>query len=350
MKDYKLNDSGVIFDEPSHTYSLNGRILDGITKTLLATALPEEAERMAALLADPTTAKVVNDKRDFGSRMHKMLEDYQTGGNKPIDVFGGTILNIFLELTKGREAVACEYNVTDGDNFASNIDLVMDDDEEGFVNIYDYKFTYDLHDESICWQASIYADWFERQNPHLKVRSINVIWIPISLKGENKTPSFISGKQPKIVTYPRHSHEEIEDLTFHHLMQMPYKSANIATLEQIEKGLVIPLDLQKAIALHLKKAKEVEQQDKELKARLKDWMIEKGVTKIDNDYFKATLSPTTKKVVNTDELKEEHPSIYKKYITGFDEKQFWADNSEHKTYKKYCQTQEGTSRLIVKAV
>ena len=118
-------------------------------------------------------------------------------------------------ISYGLHHVDSEYLVSDNENFASAIDKVLADNE-GNIYLADIKTTATLHYDNVSLQLSIYANWFEQQNPDLKVKEIVCMW-------------FKNG-QSRFQPLPRVSDEQIEELinayltedaTYQYMVEVP---------------------------------------------------------------------------------------------------------------------------------
>jgi hypothetical protein len=166
MKKIELVQSNVVFDKERHTYTLDGKQLQGVTSTLVKRAfpdtykdVPEEVLRRAAIR---------------GTAIHEKIENYEAD----VDYSYSDELLSYLTIKDEQKLthIASEYIVTDGEKYASAIDLVFTDDEGGII-LADVKTTYEPHYENVTLQLSIYRRFFELQNPGLKVKGIALIWL-----------------------------------------------------------------------------------------------------------------------------------------------------------------------------
>ena len=116
----KLNQSRVQFDAATHTYHLDGVVLQGITGTLIKRAFPDKYKDI-----DP---EVLAEAARKGHELHEAIQNF--------------------------------------DRFTGDVVLV------------DIKTTYTLDSASTALQLSIYKRWFEQQNEGVKVSSICALWLP----------------------------------------------------------------------------------------------------------------------------------------------------------------------------
>ena len=189
----KLVKSKVRFDEEHHRYFLGEKELSGITGTLIKKAFPDTYKG----IPDAVLAKAA----ERGSVVHQNLELFDTICNSDVNIMPSVLPEVKdyneMLISYGLHHVDSEYLVTDNENFASAIDKVLADDE-GNIYLADIKTTATLHYDNVSLQLSIYAKWFEEQNPDLKVKEIVCMW-------------FKNG-QSKFQPLPRVSDEQIEEL------------------------------------------------------------------------------------------------------------------------------------------
>ena len=171
-----LNDSHVLFDEETHTYLLDGVILDGITSRIKQRLFPDE---YAGVSEDVLAAAA-----ERGHLIHNAIQRCDQEGYVPTEdeMRNEPLLSCVdnysdLMATNGLSSVANEYLVTDGHTYASPIDIVAEHD--GQVLLIDTKTTYTVNKEYVSWQLSVYADFFEAQNPELKVAGLACLWFKV---------------------------------------------------------------------------------------------------------------------------------------------------------------------------
>ena len=189
----KLVKSKVRFDEEHHRYFLGEKELSGITGTLIKKAFPDTYKG----IPDAILAKAA----ERGSVVHQNLELFDTICNSDVNIMPSVLPEVKdyneMLISYGLHHVDSEYLVTDNENFASAIDKVLADNE-GNIYLADIKTTATLHYDNVSLQLSIYAKWFEEQNPDLKVKEIVCMW-------------FKNG-QSKFQPLPRVSDEQIDEL------------------------------------------------------------------------------------------------------------------------------------------
>lgn len=164
-KEIKLTTSEVRFVEETHQYFLGDIELQGITSTLIPKAYPSTYMGIDQETLENAAAR--------GTMMHKVIEGYINDGTY---YAGLPELDNFIKVMRDNKLVclATEYIVSDNENFASAIDLVMVNGKNE-ICLVDLKRTSELHFEEVALQLSIYKRWFERMNPDIKVSHIYVL-------------------------------------------------------------------------------------------------------------------------------------------------------------------------------
>lgn len=282
MERTQLRQSGVVFNEESHTYTLDGRQLQGITRMIKEVLFPD--------MYGGISESVLQRAQEYGSGVHKEIERYINGESVVTEAVA-TFSEMLGE--RGLRAVAAEYTVTDGEYFASNIDVVTDD-----CSLCDIKTTSTLHEEYVSWQLSIYAMMFELQNPGVRAGDLYAIWIPNPRKDYGR---------PKMVKVERKSKEDIDALMVAYLTGGSYTP--------VPKTIDVPTEIVAQIGNLERRKKEIERQQKELHEAIKEQMLANGVKKWETDYFTATVTPAgTRQTIDSKKLKAEQPDIYNKYM------------------------------------
>ncbi len=166
-KRIELKDSGVIFDEAAHTYQLGNKYLSGITGMLQRQFFPTEFEGIPK--------DVLEAARDYGVSTHADIADYDMNWNN----VGTQEVFDYLQICKdnGLRHEFSEYTVTDGKEWASNVDKVYraSDDTFDLCDLKTYGVMSAEKREKARWQLSIYAYLFELQNPKAKVGRLFII-------------------------------------------------------------------------------------------------------------------------------------------------------------------------------
>lgn len=182
----KLNDSGVVFDEAHHIYTLNGVELSGITGLLQSKLFPH--------MYDGIPERTLAEAAERGKEIHSAIQVYDEQG-----IMGDAPAVHWYDKQHIGEHLASEYLVTDGKQFASAIDKVYSC--AGGVALADIKTTSKLHIDYVSWQLSVYAYFFEMLNPSVKIVGLYAIW-------------YKDDKRNGIYSVARHSTEEVESLLY----------------------------------------------------------------------------------------------------------------------------------------
>lgn len=285
----KLVKSKVRFDEEQHRYFLGEKELSGITGTLIKKAFPDTYKG----IPDSVLAKAA----ERGSVVHQNLELFDTVFNSDVNIMHSVLPEVKdyneMIISYGLHHVDSEYLVTDNENFASAIDKVLADNE-GNIYLADIKTTATLHYDNVSLQLSIYAKWFEEQNPDLKVKEIVCMW-------------FKNG-QSKFQPLPRVSDEQIDELINAYLAddaEYQYKvevPEQFSALEQEYRLITARMD-----ALKIKQDDLKEQIMKMMEANK-----QKSIKTNIGSY--SYVAATTKKTFDTKLFKDTEPEHYEYYL------------------------------------
>lgn len=285
----KLVKSKVRFDEEQHRYFLGEKELSGITGTLIKKAFPDTYKD----IPDAVLAKAA----ERGSVVHQNLELFDTVFNSDVNIMHSVLPEVKdyneMIISYGLHHVDSEYLVTDNENFASAIDKVLADNE-GNIYLADIKTTATLHYDNVSLQLSIYAKWFEEQNPDLKVKEIVCMW-------------FKNG-QSKFQPLPRVSDEQIDELINAYLAEdadYQYKveiPEQFSALEQEYRLITARMD-----ALKIKQDDLKEQMMKMMEANK-----QKSIKTNIGSY--SYVAASTKKTFDTKLFKDTEPEHYEYYL------------------------------------
>ena len=285
----KLVKSKVRFDEEQHRYFLGEKELSGITGTLIKKAFPDTYKG----IPDAILAK----SAERGSVVHQNLELFDTVFNSDVNIMHSVLPEVKdyneMIISYGLHHVDSEYLVTDNKNFASAIDKVLADNE-GNIYLADIKTTATLHYDNVSLQLSIYAKWFEEQNPDLKVKEIVCMW-------------FKNG-QSKFQPLPRVADYQIDDLIAAYLADdtdYQYKvevPEQFSALEQEYRLITARMD-----ALKIK-------QD-ELKEQIMKMMEANKQKSVKTQFASYSyVAATTKKTFDMKLFKDTEPDHYEHYL------------------------------------
>ena len=284
-----LKDSGVLFNKERHEYWLGNRQLSGITGMLQRQLFPDEF--------DNVPEGMLQEAARYGTEVHESIEAFDSSwindGTQEVQDYIG------LCQENGLVHERSEYTVTDGENWASNIDKVYrsSDDTFSLGDIKTYGTMTPDKLEKARWQLSIYAYFFKLQNKDAKVGNLFILHI------RNK---------PK------------QDGTFDH-------KRNILPIERIPSDIckeLLDTDLQGKQFINpysipekyrrqedyirqlIQTKDDVEEKLKILKSEILEDMESKGVKTWDTGTMRLTRKlPTTRLSFNSTQFKADHPEL-----------------------------------------
>ena len=284
-----LAEPKVTFIEESHQYFLGKKELKGVTGTLIKKAFPDTYKNIPE--------SVLMKAAERGGLMHNTFETFCSIFDADINKYPNPTeeLQAFHSMLVAYDLhyVASEYLVTDGENFASAIDGVFANNEEN-IYLVDYKRTNTLHYDNVSLQLSIYAKWFEEQNPGLKVKEIVCMWFN---KGHSKF-------QPLPRVADEHIDELInayltDDADYQYKVEVPEQ---FSSLEQEYRLITARIDAMKIVQDDLK----------EKIMKMMETNKQKSIKTNIGSY--SYVAATTKKVFDTKLFKDTEPDHYEYYL------------------------------------
>lgn len=288
-KKITLAEPKVTFIEESHQYFLGKKELKGVTGTLIKKAFPDTYKNIHDY--------VLMKAAERGGLIHNTFETFCSIFDADINKYPNPTeeLQAFYDMlvSYGLHYIASEYLVTDGENFASAIDGIFADNE-GNIYLVDYKTTATLHYDNVSLQLSIYAKWFEEQNPDLKVKEIVCMW-------------FKNG-QSKFQPLPRVADYQIDDLINAYLANdtdYQYKvevPEQFSALEQEYRLITARIDAMKIVQDDLK----------EKIMKMMEANKQKSIKTNIGTY--SYVAATTKKTFDTKLFKDTEPEHYEFYL------------------------------------
>ena len=280
----KLQDSGVSFDAEAHRYFLNGNELSGITGILHKHIFPDQYKDIPQFILDRAAER--------GTMVHKRIE-LLDAGFEPAESTPEIENYKRIKADNGLKTIANEYIVTDGEHFASGIDLVFTNGGKNII-LADIKTTSVLNKEYVAWQLSIYAYFFELQNPDLKVSKLYALW----LRGDKSEFAEV---------------ERIDTATIKDLLQCEVEGRKfINPLAKADAK--VPAEIKNAeMAVYtlVTQIKELTEQKKQLSEGLLKLMQDNGIKTYKGEHI--TLSrkaASTREDIDKKKLKEEYPEVY----------------------------------------
>ena len=286
-KKITLNVPRVTFIEESHQYFIDKKELKGVTGTLIKKAFPDTYKNIpesVLMKAAERGGLVHNTFETFCSIFDADLKQYP---NPTEELLAFHSMLVAYDL----HYVASEYLVTDGENFASAIDGVFSD-SEGNIYLVDYKTTATLHYDNVSLQLSIYAKWFEEQNPDLKVKEIVCMW-------------FKNG-QSKFQPLPRVSDYQIDDLINAYLADDTEYQYKVEVPEQFSA-----LEQEYRLVSARMDALKIKQDDlKEQMMKMMEANKQKSIKTNIGSY--SYVESTTKRTLDMKLFKQKYPNAYEK--------------------------------------
>ena len=172
----ELRDSGVLFNKELHEYWLGNNQLSGITGMLQRQLFHDEFDGI------PESA--INEAARYGTEVHESIEAFDTSWVND----GTQEVQDYISLCNENNLVheRSEYTVTDGKDWASNIDKVYrsSDDTFSLADIKTYGTMTSEKIEKTRWQLSVYAYFFELQNNGAKVDKLFILHIRNKAKSD----------------------------------------------------------------------------------------------------------------------------------------------------------------------
>lgn len=277
------------FNEEKHEYTLDGKKLISVTQLM-------QKHGLAPSYAGVST-EVLNAKAERGTLIHKEIEDF----NKEKKVGFTAELGQYIKFIEENNYVVrkSEYRVNN-DIVAGTIDLLLLQNENPIIA--DIKTTYQLHQEAVSWQLSIYLYlWFQNFfNGHYSVYE----------KWKGQAFHFNKDGELNVVNIPLKPYEEIQRLMdcerngeiFKYEVDLSdHDIAEIVTLEEYIKK----LDAEK---------KEAEAKQKTFKEALLQEMESRGLKTFEKNGVKITyVAPSTRTTLDSKAIKEKYPDIYQEF-------------------------------------
>lgn len=278
----KLVESSVVFDPKSHTYTLDGRQLSGITSLLdrqlfkdKYIGIPDEILRKAA---------------ERGTYIHQCCELADEGFLSDNEE-SKNYMRLKQKYNLNHEV--SEYLVSDNQHVASCIDKVYRVDDNTFY-LGDIKTTYKLNREYVTWQLSIYAYLFELQNPGSKVSSIFAIWL--------------RGSTAQLVELDRVPDDKVSELLRCDSLGLRYgeKDETMPVLQSEAEGMIIDIESQIKILTEKKKL---------LTEGIMKMMVGNGVYQLKGDRVSITRkTASVRKSFDKEKFEKDYPGVYDNYI------------------------------------
>ena len=288
-KTIQLNDSGVLFNREEHTYEFNGKFLSGITEMLQRQLFPDEF--------DGVPEEAIQQAALYGTEVHESIEQFDSfwtnDGTQEVADY------IDICTTNGLIHERSEYTVTDGMNWASNIDKVFRKSDAVFdiADVKTYGTMTPEKQEKARWQLSIYAYLFETLNPNATVGKLYIIHLRNKLKKDGTTDHIAN--LIEVDRIPSEVCKKLLDTDLAgEIFENPYDiPADIAEQEEEIRHLI-------------QTKKEVEERLNELKSEILSRMEETQVRSWNTETMKLTRKlPSTRYSFDLNRFKSDHPEF-----------------------------------------
>ena len=285
----ELKDSGVLFNKERHEYWLENRQLSGITGMLQRQLFPDEF--------DNVPEGMLQEAARYGTEVHESIEAFDSSWIND----GTQEVQDYISLCQENNLIheRSEYTVTDGENWASNIDKVYrsSDDTFSLGDIKTYGIMTPEKLEKARWQLSIYAYFLELQNKDAKVGNLFILHIRNKAK-QDGTFDHISNILPI---------ERISSDICKELLDTDLRG------EQFINPYSIPEKYRRQedyIRQLIQTKDDVEEKLKILKSEILEDMESKGVKTWDTGTMRLTRKlPTTRLSFNATQFKADHPEL-----------------------------------------
>lgn len=285
----ELKDSGVLFNKERHEYWLVDKQLSGITGMLQRQLFPDEF--------DNVPEGMLQEAARYGTEVHESIEAFDSSWIND----GTQEVQDYISLCQENNLVheRSEYTVTDGENWASNIDKVYrsSDDTFSLGDIKTYGTMTSEKLEKARWQLSIYAYFFELQNKGAKVDRLFILHIRNKAK-QDGTFEHIRNIMP-VERIPSDICKELLDTDLQGKQFMnPYSiPKKYREQENYIRQLIQTKD-------------DIEEKLKILKSEILEDMESKGVKAWDTGTMRLTRKlPTTRLSFNATQFKADHPEL-----------------------------------------
>lgn len=283
----KLIKSQVIFNPDEHTYMLGDKELSGITSVISRQLFPDKYRDVPE--------DVLRKAAERGTMIHSICELVDDMGiTHDSDEAQG-----YKELKDdwGLRYECSEYLVSDNEHYASCIDKVYRENETDFT-LGDIKTTYVLDKESVRWQLSIYAYFFELQNPGCNAVRLIGIWL--------------RGKNHEIVEVERIPSEVVVNLlkcdSEGRQFVNPYSISPVTLPDEYRK-------MERTIQEIVSQAKYWSDKKKEITDGVMMAMVEAGEYSWKGDIISFTRKKDTiRKDFDKKAFEKDYPDLYNKYL------------------------------------
>ena len=285
----ELKDSGVLFNKELHEYWLGNKQLSGITGMIQRQLFPDEFEGIPDNL--------LREAARYGTEVHESIELFDSSwvndGTQEVQDY------ISLCNENGLVHERSEYTVTDGENWASNIDKVyrVSDNSFSLGDIKTYGTMTPEKIEKARWQLSVYAYFFELQNKGAKVEKLFII----HLRNKEKADGTFDHRA-EIMPVERIPSQTCKELLDADLQGKKFTNPySIPDKYKEKEGYIRQL---------IQTKNEMEARLSEIKSEILEDMEAVGVKTWETETMKLTRKmPSVRVSFNAAKFKEDHPEI-----------------------------------------
>ena len=285
------------FEEKTHTYTEDGRVLISVTQLLKKHNIIPDLSMV--------NKEVLEKARLRGVAIHSQVESWLKFNDKTeIGEEAMQIINIFESYKKSKKKIESEYIVASHNTlcpYAGTIDLLVIDGKTKKTKLYDIKTskTWSREQElSARWQLSLYA------------RAVKELGYDV----ENLTVLGFKNGELEIRAIQPIEEDKINDLLLAESKNQQYELTTTLNSELLNNDAIM---LFKRLESQQKLIKDLTEQTEEIKNKIYEYMK-------NNDIYNATsedgsIELTRKrdaevKSIDAKKLKEEEPKIYEKYL------------------------------------
>jgi hypothetical protein len=279
--------SPVAFNSEGHTYTIEDKTLTSVT-TLLK-------DKVFTHLYSGVSQETLDRAAEHGTMVHEtceLIDDLGIESSLPEAISYKAIRSEHPEL----EYVCSEYLVSDNNFLAGSIDKVFKVAENEYV-LGDVKNTYQLNEEYVTWQTSIYAHLFELQNPGAKVVGLCAIWL--------------KDDKSKFVTLQRIQQDYISSLIEAGINGTDFIKPNLCPMTLADEV------IQQVITM-LQQREQRDADDKafsDFSAGFLQQMESNNIKSFDCWGFKSTYTPSTEsETFDSKKFKQDYPDLYAQYV------------------------------------
>ena len=280
------------FDEASHTYEIKvGRkwkTVKGITTVLREQLFPHKFDNIPA--------DVLNAAAERGTAIHQDINLWFTDKFEVSTHEAHEALRLLDE--QGITILESEKLVTDGENYASAIDLLGVQEQEGnrLRAIIDIKTSAVLDKEFTSWQTSIYRYFLIKMGILTEDENVKLYAIHLPKEGKSKI------EELKVIP-AEECQKLLQAATDGKQYELPPE------LRPVE--LALTTEVIDEVANTLKALEELKNREKEMKEMLLSKMLENGVKSFKCEKFILSVKPeSTRQSIDNKALQSNYPEIY----------------------------------------